>query len=120
MNSRRKVLLSLGAGSALSVWHRPVINSVVLPAHAQMTLCPDGITTGNLLVSPVSGVPTGEPERCSIQSTGPRITWNGAASDAPFCDDALPVDDVTFTATLSCDGMATEFTQDFTLSSVLP
>ena len=31
---RRALLLGVGASSALSVWHKPIVNAVVLPAHA--------------------------------------------------------------------------------------
>lgn len=34
MNERRKLLLGLGATSAMTVWHKPLVNAVVLPAHA--------------------------------------------------------------------------------------
>ena len=36
-NRRRAVLGAVGGASALAVWHKPVITSVVLPAHAQMS-----------------------------------------------------------------------------------
>jgi len=159
MNNRRKVLLGLGLGSGLAAWHKPMINSVVLPAHAQMTFCPEGLMTGNASAGPISGTPangctiefeilSADPgavvEVLSIDNTstgdsdsvitvlgdglasgvtGPRITWIGVASDGPFCSDVSPVTqpitDVTFTVTATCDDSATQFTQDFTLSSVL-
>ena len=38
-SARRRVLLgSLGGAAAVSVWHTPVIKSVMLPAHAQTSL----------------------------------------------------------------------------------
>lgn len=72
-NTRRNVLLKLSGVSALTVWHKPLINSVLTPAHAQMSpldppvdppvdpvpldpadVCPM-IVIGNVLPGPVSG-----------------------------------------------------------------
>ena len=39
MNKRRKLLLALSGASAATVWTKPVVNAVVLPAHAQTSLC---------------------------------------------------------------------------------
>ena len=33
-NKRRSLLLGVGASSAMAVWHKPVINTLMLPAHA--------------------------------------------------------------------------------------
>lgn len=35
MNERRKILFGIGATSAMAAWHKPLINAVVVPAHAQ-------------------------------------------------------------------------------------
>jgi hypothetical protein len=35
--SKRKALLGVAGASALAVWHKPVMKSVLLPAHAQTT-----------------------------------------------------------------------------------
>ncbi len=35
MNERRKLLLGIGATSAMAAWHKPLINAVVVPAHAE-------------------------------------------------------------------------------------
>jgi len=32
---RRKLLMGAAAGSALTVWHKPIIESMIIPAHAQ-------------------------------------------------------------------------------------
>ncbi|RBP53494.1 hypothetical protein [Arenicella xantha] len=173
--SRRKVLLGLGTGAAVVVWHKPVINSVVMPAHAQTSvvephvepplptpaeLC-GAVVTGNVVFGPVSGTTT--PAVCSAtfdvlsadptnsltiisieaaslpadttidvqdlgvatNTAGPRVVWRGPATDAPFCTDLQPIEDVTFTITATCEAADTtdtdgdSFTQEFTLTSIL-
>jgi len=74
MNNRRKIILGLGTGSVLSVWHKPIVNAIVLPAHAQTSptpapapepapappppvICPD-IIVGNAQSSALSGADT--------------------------------------------------------------
>lgn len=156
MNNRRKVLLGLGASSALAAWHTPVINRIVTPAHAQASVCPM-ITIGNVVFGPVSG--TNTPPVCTAtfdvlsadaviplnitsidagtlpadttvdvqnlgtasNTAGPRVVWQGPATDAPFCSDLTPVDDITFTITASCDAVTDggTFTQTFLLSEIL-
>lgn len=73
MTTRRKTLVALTGISAMATWHKPIINSIVTPAHAQTSpmdppvdppvdpvdplpseVCPM-ITTGNLVSSSVSG-----------------------------------------------------------------
>ena len=54
MNDRRKLLLGLGTTSALAAWHKPIVNSVILPTHAQTSVCPD-IVVGNAQSSGLSG-----------------------------------------------------------------
>ena len=39
MNSKRKLLLALSGLSAATVWEKPIIKAVVLPAHAQTSPC---------------------------------------------------------------------------------
>ncbi len=51
---RRKLLTCLGLGGALSIalpskWSTPIINTVVLPTHAQTTCTPDAVAGGPLL-----------------------------------------------------------------------
>ena len=72
-NARRRSLL-LGVG-ALAIWHKPVVDAVFLPAHAQTSmpepdpapvpaeLCPM-IVLGNVVTGPVSGSNT--PPVCTI------------------------------------------------------
>ncbi len=77
MNTRRKTLFALTGVTALSVWHKPLVKSVITPAHAQMSppvdppvdppvppqdVCPM-ITFGNLTSGPVSG--TNVPPVCN-------------------------------------------------------
>jgi len=170
-STRRKLVLGLGATSAMAVWHKPIINRIVTPAHAQTSpdpeplptpeeLCPM-IVTGNVVFGPVSG--TNTPPVCTatfdvlsgdaantltilsidagtlpadttvdIQdlgvasaTAGPRVVWQGPATDAPFCSDLMPVDDITFTITASCEASdnqdtdGDDFTQEFLLSAIL-
>lgn len=167
MNRRRKLLMGIGSVSALGAWHKPVINSIITPAHAQTSgpvvpipaedLCPM-IVTGNNTFGPLSGSNT--PPICSLtfdvlsssatatltivsitnntlpanntvsydtfgeatNVTGPRVVWQGPATDAPFCSDLMPIDqnDIVFTVTATCTAAAgREFTSSFTLADVL-
>jgi len=135
-------------------WTKPVINSVVLPAHAQMS-CPQ-LVAMNVLVSTVS--PQTSPARCSVTfdllsadpgvalnivsitnstlvgnttvnndgvmvataDSGPRVTWQGAALNAPFCNiDSTPNDDVTFTVMSTCELLDdVTSTQEFSLLDI--
>ena len=153
---RRRLLTGVAGASALAVWHKPIVHSVILPAHAQTSVCPT-VTVQNVVFGPLSGVTV--PPVCSVtfdvfssdptedvtitsidtstlaanvmvdvqalgtatSSSGPRVVWQGPASDAPFCSDLMPTDDVTFTVTLTCSSVApgTTFTQSFTLLSIL-
>ena len=56
MNDRRKLLLGLGTTSALAAWHKPIVNAVLVPAHAQTSpaICP-AILVGNPQSSGLSG-----------------------------------------------------------------
>jgi hypothetical protein len=71
VKGRRKILLGLSSSAALSVWQKPIINSIVMPAHAQTSpippmpadLCPM-IVIGNIVAGPVSGTTT--PAVCSV------------------------------------------------------
>lgn len=47
-DKRRSVKFLLGAAAASAFWHKPVINSVVLPAHAQTSTIADSITAASL------------------------------------------------------------------------
>ena len=64
MNDRRKILLGLGTGGVLSAWHKPIVNAVLVPAHAQLSPDPDpdppvvvcpAIIAGNAQSSGLSG-----------------------------------------------------------------
>lgn len=163
MNKRRKLLTGIGCGTVVAAWHKPVINSIVTPAHAQTSvvpllpeeLCPR-IVTANVVFGPVSGTTT--PPVCSAtfdvlsgdasttltissittntltanvtvdvqdlgvatSSTGPRVVWRGPATDAPFCTDLEPTDDVVISVTATCDAAGgEEFIEDFLLSEIL-
>lgn len=63
-NAKRRQLLTLiGGGSAIALmvpasWVKPVISSVVLPAHAQTSLCTVDTIVGGPLVGHPSGAST--------------------------------------------------------------
>lgn len=57
VKDRRRLLLGLGAGGAAVAWRKPLMDAVVLPAHAQMSVCAM-ITLGNVVTGPVSGSST--------------------------------------------------------------
>lgn len=67
-NTRRTLLTGLGVSAALAAWHKPLINAVVTPAHAQTSVLPEDvcamIVVGNVLTGPVSG--TTVPPVCSV------------------------------------------------------
>jgi len=53
-------------------------------------------------------------------TVGSRVVWQGEASDAPFCTDLMPTEDVEFTITLSCAASGgLEETQMVMLSTIL-
>lgn len=97
MNQRRKLLLGLGATSAIAVWHKPIVNAIVLPAHAQTSnpaaVCPM-IVLGNTVTGPVSGSNT--PPVCSV-------TFDVLSADAAT---SLTITDIT-TSTLPADTTVT-------------
>lgn len=47
MKDRRKVLMGLAGASAATVWNKPVVDSVILPAHAVTTLSGDVFTAAD-------------------------------------------------------------------------
>jgi len=71
---RRRLLLGAGATGAMAMWHKPVVNAIMLPAHAQMSPEPEPeptpeelcsmVVLGNVVTGPVSGSNT--PPVCSI------------------------------------------------------
>lgn len=152
-----KTTLGLGAVAAAvpGRWSKPVINTVLLPVHAQTSpVCPM-IVVGNVVFGPQS--PVSSPPVCTTSfdvlssdastdlnivsvtngplgsdvsvtygsfgvataTTGPRVIWAGPASDAPFCSDNMPIEDVVFTVTASCAAVSGQFTQDFLLSDIV-
>ncbi len=54
VNRRRKLLLGAGAAGVIATWQRPIVNAIIIPAHAQMSVCP-AITIGNVTGGPLSG-----------------------------------------------------------------
>jgi len=63
MANRRRVLSLMGAGALLGTtapkqWVAPIINAVVLPAHAQTSMCVTDITVGGPLAGHPSGAAT--------------------------------------------------------------
>jgi len=73
---RRKVLSIVGAGALLttampSKWSAPVINAVMLPAHAQTSMCVTDITVGGPLAGHPSGAAT-----CQAACEAEAVTQN--------------------------------------------
>jgi len=111
---RRQLMLgTLGAGAVLPAqWTKPLINSVLMPAHAQMSpdplpnpedVCPM-IVVGNVLFNPVSG--TNTPPVCVV-------TFDVFSSDATA---SLTITDISnnstadTTVTVTDLGVATDAT----------
>lgn len=65
--ARRQLLKGVVGVSALAAWHKPMVNTVITPAHAQTSpidpppppppMCPDAVI-GNVTFGPVSGTNT--------------------------------------------------------------
>ena len=108
MNERRKLLLGIGATSAMTVWYKPLVNAVVLPAHSQTSPpppppppveCPS-IVIDNVLPNALSG---------AMDTTGCGITFDILSSD-PNVD--LDITAITTSAlgtgvTVTNDGLGT-------------
>ena len=63
ISDRRKVLSLMGAGVLVTTalpkqWVAPVVNAVILPAHAQTSICTTDITVGGPLAGHPSGAAT--------------------------------------------------------------
>lgn len=102
MNDRRKILLGLGATSAVAAWHKPIVNAVLLPAHAQTSPpppCPD-IIVGNAQSSGLSGAE-------SFTSCG--LTFDIFSSDpaTPLTITAITNDALGTDVTVTNDGLGT-------------
>jgi len=151
--SRRQLLATtLGLGVATTVlpkaWQTPVLNSVLTPAHAQMSAC--GVPMiANAMASPGSGATD-----CAIQfnivsdstdinivsitnsavtapdsitygafgvassSSGPQVSWSGSAIGGITVACNDPVNDVTFTVTYNCAAVSGDLTATFTLLDI--
>ena len=60
--TRRELLKGVMGAGALSIalpdsWAKPIVNAVLLPAHAQTSACPE-MVIGNVTFGPQSGTPT--------------------------------------------------------------
>ena len=95
ISQRRKILLGItGATQLPNTWIKPVIDSVVLPAHAQTsstttTVSPSTTSTPPLPPMPVSLIYPGRSfDVCRDPSGGPSIQFsiNDADVTAPFVD----------------------------------
>lgn len=52
---RRKLLTVTAVATVSPLWVKPVINAVVLPAHAQTSMCMTDMTVGGPLIGNASG-----------------------------------------------------------------
>jgi hypothetical protein len=71
--NRRKILTVIGIGSLAplaipSKWSKPIIDSVILPAHAQTSLCATDTTVGGPLIGNASGATTCQ-AACEAEAT---------------------------------------------------
>lgn len=53
--NRRKLLTVTAIATTSPLWVKPVINAVVLPAHAQTSMCMTDMTVGGPLIGNASG-----------------------------------------------------------------
>jgi len=62
-NAKRKILLSTAAGAAVAgVWHKPIVNAMILPAHAQTSVLPESFfQAGNSLTTTKNDQPSFSP-----------------------------------------------------------
>lgn len=111
MNQRRKLLLGVGATGAMAAWHKPIVNSIVLPAHAQTSvatpptpaeLCPM-IAVGNVVTGPVSG--SSVPAVCSVTFDVLSGTAGTELDITALVTSTLPADT---TVTIDSLGMASD------------
>lgn len=100
---RRQVLTAAGL-TTMAVWHKPLINQVVLPAHAQASVCPM-IRVDNVVSGPVSG--TNTPPVCSV-------TFDVLSSDefVPLEITAITTGDLPNDVTITIDGLGTATSTD--------
>ena len=102
MNQRRKLLLGAGASGAIAAWHTPIINSIITPAHAQMSVCPM-VTIANVVTGPVSG--SNVPPVCSVTFDVLSATAATLLTITSITTSALPADT---TVTFDSLGTATD------------
>lgn len=70
---RRKLLAVIGIGSLAPLavptkWSKPIIDSVILPAHAQTSMCVTDVTVGGPLIGNASGATTCQ-AACEAEAT---------------------------------------------------
>lgn len=73
LTGRRKLLTVIGVGTVASLavpakWSKPIIDSVVLPAHAQTSICVTDTTVGGPLIGNASGA-TSCQAACEAEAT---------------------------------------------------
>ena len=153
--ARRRLLTHLsvgglvaGAGHLPNEWVKPVVNHVLLPAHARASVC--GLTIQNIAVPPGSGsfcsvtfevrTVAGQATITSITNTplgasdlgvvlpslpgtattssGPSVQWGGVNLSVSALV-CIPQTDVTFSIRYSCAGSAEVCEQSFVLSNII-
>jgi hypothetical protein len=68
---RRRLVGALAIMTATAVWHKPIINAVTLPAHAQTSICVTDTTVGGPLAGHPSGAAT-----CQAACEAEAVTQN--------------------------------------------
>ncbi len=99
--SRRKLLTVIGVGSVASIavpskWSKPIVDSVLLPAHAQTSMCVTDSTVGGPLVGNASGATTCQ-AACEAEATSQSAqlclvteTTDSSGATQCACDIDLP------------------------------
>lgn len=67
-NSRRKLTVAAATLALAPLWSKPVVNAVILPAHAQTSLCTTDVTVGGPLAGNPSGATTCQ-AACEAEAT---------------------------------------------------
>lgn len=100
-SSRRKLVTTLGVAAATAAvvpnqWSKPIINAMVLPAHAQTSMCVTDTTVGGPLLGNPSGATTcqaaceAEAVAQSAQLCNVDETVDGVGATQCDCDLDLP------------------------------
>ena len=91
MNDRRKILLGLGTGGVLSAWHKPIVNAVLVPAHAQLSPEPEPEPDPDPPVVVCPAIIAGNAQSSGLSGTA-SFTSCGVTFDIFSSDPAVPLE----------------------------